>query len=574
MKKISIRAAILIPVIWLGVLATLSNIVSMINIRRVNSNALVVTEKYMVAINELQEVRYETQEIHKAALSHIVAVDLDTMLAMIDTIRAEQKQLEEKLVTVKQYVSADLMKEYDNLVAEYGSFIYSVEDLLAYSAAGDNDAAFACANNRVKVYGVAMQTAIDLIIADAEKGAAAAELQFKSTYVAANIMVLVTIILIVGAGVLAIVIVSRKVIRPLHATEKQLSIIIDDIDRREGDLTKRIDVINNDEIGHLASGINVFIGKLQDIFGMLKNNTAEMDQVVEEVLGNVMHASDSLATLSAMTEELTATMDTMSNGATAVGENTDSVLIQVNEIAEKTIEIDGLTKQLKADADIFVNDARSNMEESGKKVNEMLQVLDQAIKESASVDQVNSLTQNILSIANQTNLLSLNASIEAARAGEAGRGFAVVASEISNLSKATSDTASHIREINEIVTSAVKNLSTHSQELVRYLSESIMPEFEKMVASGAENRDNADRIEGIMTEFARKTDSLKTEMNQIADSMSSIVGSIGECEKGVENAANSTEALVLEMSNVSDKMDANKSIADALNRETEIFTKL
>lgn len=77
--------------------------------------------------------------------------------------------------------------------------------------------------------------------------------------------------------------------------------------------------------------------------------------------------------------------------------------------------------------------ARSNMESTGTKVNEILEVLNRAIEDSNSVNQVNSLTDDILNIASQTNLLALNASIEATRAGDAGRGFAVVATEISQL---------------------------------------------------------------------------------------------------------------------------------------------
>ena len=168
----------------------------------------------------------------------------------------------------------------------------------------------------------------------------------------------------------------------------------------------------------------------------------------------------------------------------------------------------------------------------------------------------------------------LNASIEAARAGEAGRGFAVVASEISQLAAASQEAANNIQRINAVVTNSVNNLSDNANGLVNYINDSILPEFERFVESGVEYNDKASFIEGTMTDFKEKTDSLKQSMLEISSSINTISHAINEGVNGVVSAADSTQLIVEDMDNISHKMDENYEIADSLKKETSIFIKL
>ena len=243
-------------------------------------------------------------------------------------------------------------------------------------------------------------------------------------------------------------------------------------------------------------------------------------------------------------------------------------------MADRTNEINSYTKEMKEHADGMENAARSNMETTSTKVSEMLTVLNKAIKDSESVNQVNSLTDDILNIASQTNLLALNASIEAARAGEAGKGFAVVATEISQLASASQQAANRIQQINGVVTAAVHNLAENANDLVNYMNDSILPEFESFVESGSEYKKNATYIESVMDEFKTKTDSLQKAMHEIAGSINTIANAIEEGVNGVSSAADSTQVLVGDMENITQNMDNNQEIAAALKRETEVFKKL
>ena len=577
MKKksyISTKFIILIPVFILGFVSVVSNILAVTNIKRVNANATQIANGYMSCISELGDIQKETLLIHRLGLSHIVATDLNTMISLVETIRSEQETLETYLDDFQEYVTDDNKAEYDALVSNYEGMKYELANLMAYSANNDNEAAYALANGKIADYSSAMQESIAAIRTNVSENADVAKEQLAAVYRTSIAASTASIIISVAALLATLICVFRLVIIPLLKTQKEITNIIEDIDKREGDLTRRVSVHANQEVAAVGNGINVFMDKLQDIFKVIVNNSTRMESVVGEVRDSVVTSNGSVSDLSALTEELSATMEEMSANASLINTNTESVKQEVDQIAERTSEINAYTREMKEHADSMEASARENMESTGAKVNEILTVLNQAIEDSKSVNQVNSLTDDILNIASQTNLLALNASIEAARAGEAGRGFSVVATEISQLAAASQEAANRIQQINRVVTEAVGNLTEHSNGLVQYMNDSILPEFEAFVDAGSAYREKATHIETSMGDFTEKTEVLKKTMAEIADSINTIAHAIEEGVKGVSSAAESTQVLVGDMEDITRHMDENQHIAADLKRETEVFKKL
>ena len=572
--RFSTKMIILIPVFILGFVSVISSILAVRNIRKVNANATQIANGYMVCVDELGDIQTETEKIHRLSLSHIVATDLDTMISLVDTIRSEQAVLDDYLAAFEQYVDDSDHDNYEAILSNYEGLKYEIANLMAYSANGDKEAAYALANGAISEYATAMQDNIKAIQEVVNSGAEQAKAQLASVYIYSLTVSIITIAISAISLLTAAFAVMKLVIVPLSKTQKEISEIIDDIDHREGDLTRRVTILSNQEVAAVGSGINLFMGKLQDIFKIIINNSKRMETVVNEVRDSVMTSNSSVSDLSALTEELSATMQEMSENASLINSNTESVTGEVNQIAERTTEINNYTKEMKEHANSMEAAARTNMESTGVKVNEILAVLNQAIEDSNSVNQVNNLTDDILNIASQTNLLALNASIEAARAGEAGRGFAVVATEISQLAAASQEAANRIQQINTVVTNAVHNLADNANGLVQYMNDSILPEFESFVEAGSEYKNKASYIENAMNEFETKTDSLKNTMVEIQTSINTIAHAIEEGANGVSNAADSTQVLVGDMENISSRMDENFEIATDLKKETAIFTKL
>lgn len=570
-KRISIKLLLLVPVFILGFLAIFSNAQAIINLGNVNNTAVTISDEQMKNITVLSEIQNKTQSIHKTALSHIIATDLDTLIEMVESVRKEQENIEADFEQYGKNLKSIDSDAYDKLLESYEGMKYEIENLMAYSGNDEKESAFALANGTIREYGNNIQSQIDIMSEKANQSAENSSKKLHNTYTVAVFTNTVAIILSIFSVLAAFYCVFILVIRKLNSINREVHDIITAIDKKEGDLTKRITLRSNDEIADLGKGINTFMEKLQGIMKLIIENSQDLKSVVNEVQDNVKTSNDSASDLSAMTQELSATMQQIENSAGKINENADSVRGEVEEIASKSNSINMYSKEMKENADKMEANAKFTMKDTSSKVQDILEVLNNAIEESNSVEQVNGLTEDILNISSQTNLLALNASIEAARAGEAGKGFAVVADEIRQLADSSRATANNIQKVNSVVTNAVHNLADNATNLVEYVNQALLPEFDKFVQSGAEYRENASYIENIMNEFSIKTDDLKQEVDEIASSINTITYAIEDGAQGVTGAAESTQELVENIENISNRMNENQNIAEKLQKETDIF---
>lgn len=569
--RLSIKLLTLIPIFVLSFVCILSNIAAVHNIQNVNRTASTIADDYMTGIFRLSNIQRETQRLHSMALSHIIATDLDTMVELVDDIRTEVAQLDIMLSEYGASVSAEHMASYEKLMADYENLKDTIITLFGYSAAGRNQAAFELANSELAQYSDNIQNAISVLNNSAQADSELAREELNKVYYRAVLINGTIMIISILALIIALTVVLRRVVRPITLAKNEISAIIDGLDRGHGDLTQRITIRSSDEIADLSRGINTFIDKLQEILKMIIDNTHDMESVVTGVQRSVQNSNDSASDLSTVTEQLAATMSEVGVSAGIINQNAAAIRTEVEEIALKSTSINDYTKQMKSNADQMESKARTYMDETSSRVSEILDVLRSAIEDSKRVDKVNSLTNDILSISVQTDLLALNASIEAARAGDAGRGFMVVAEEIRLLAEDSKAAANRIQDINQVVTDAVHNLAKNANNLVAYLNESILPELNNFVQSGVQYRENASYIENVMNEFTDKTDRLKLTMDEIASSINSITQAIDDGARGVNGAARSTQVLVRDMETISSQMKENQRIADTLETGTSIF---
>ncbi|MCD7824350.1 MAG: methyl-accepting chemotaxis protein [Clostridiaceae bacterium] len=385
-------------------------------------------------------------------------------------------------------------------------------------------------------------------------------------------MAVCAILVILFVGVIGIV--YAFVIKPLRRQQSQLESVIEDIHNGQGDLTRRLEVKSNDEIGASSQGINNFIETLQGIMSKIIANSNVLDRVVGNVASSVTASNDSASDISAIMEELSATMEEVSATTNNVTENTVSASDKVKHIAEQTEKITTYAQNMKKRALQLEETAEESRTHTTEMIGDITEEMKVALENSKSVEQIEHLTGEILNISGQTNLLALNASIEAARAGEAGKGFAVVADEIRQLADSSRETANNIQKINEMVVAAVRRLIDSSEKLVAYINENVLSDYESFVMGGQQYNQDATYIDETMLKYSKDTKDIMNNMIEMTDAVEGIRRAIEESATGVTDAAVNVDSLVQSITDVNGQMQENSTVAKTLKAESENFVNV
>ena len=364
-------------------------------------------------------------------------------------------------------------------------------------------------------------------------------------------------ILVVSA--ILVIFIVKKINRSFVALNDKLCDVADG----SGDLTKNVEIMSGDEFETIALNMNRFIGQVRGI--------------VSGVKGNVETSIASSNELSVIADEASETVDSLTQTISNVSQGAAQQADDVNDASEKVANIVDRLSEMSQTIKVAEN-CTNSMSDNSSQVSQNFDILLKAMRQSmteleqvtreisavgASVEEVTNAADAINAIANQTNLLSLNASIEAARAGDAGKGFAVVADEIGKLAVQSNESAASIKQImDELSRQTGKTI-----ELVKDLN-SVMSQQEKT------SRDSMESLTTLFDNINNTKDSfnnIRTNVAGISEACDVLNGTIESLSAISEENAASADAtadafteITRIIGNVSDKADSIKNQSDEL----------
>nr|WP_085693869.1 MULTISPECIES: methyl-accepting chemotaxis protein [unclassified Pseudomonas] len=371
-----------------------------------------------------------------------------------------------------------------------------------------------------------LQLPLNAVMADLQKLQGDLDAQRKSDTFG---MAMVGLI-IAGLGLLVIWLVGHGIARPL----KQMVTMLDDIAQGEGDLTRRLSSDRSDELGSIAKGFNTFLAKLQAMITQVVTS-------VQSVSDSSEHTADIAIRTNIGVQKQMAEIDQV---ATAVQEMTATAQ-DVARNATQAAQAASHADQAASQGMQIVSDTSKSIGVLAVEIGKAVEVVQALAKDS---ENINAILIAIRAIAEQTNLLALNAAIEAARAGEQGRGFAVVADEVRNLAQKT-------QQATEEIQSMIQQLQQGTREVVRVMedSQSRTDESVQHAAKAAEALETITQAVSVINDMNTQIASAAEEQSAVADDINRNVINIGQVANEVAGGADESSSASADLTKLAEQ---------------------
>lgn len=606
--KISFKIIFLVGILL--IFSAASSAISFISIRNIKAKTQTISEDCMNAVSILSDTEIAVERVQKFANSSAairmennrnssdsqtsdnqppvsktpdIPVSGNTDNAstpsdsdnMMQNMSPEIENMESKFADLQEIINkldnSEIQAAYETYYSVYNSYSENASKTLGTDS---NDAdsflqSTQSGSNITEQLDEAYSTLYSLIDDEVNNASAALDSQFTLSD-RANIIIFA---ILMATGII-IILAILKIVRPLQSANGQLSKIISDIDSSKGDLTSRININSHDEVGELVDGINLFIEKLQEIMKRIRSHSENILVSSKEIADKINESGNNTNEVSATMDEIAAAMQEISATVEELSSGSENIFESIIHLTDKINDGNVLTKDIQSRSLNYKTEIENEKTNAVAIINEIKNTLEQSIENSKEAAQIQSLTENILQIASQTNLLSLNASIEAARAGEAGKGFSVVAAQISELAESSRTIAKNIQEISTLVTESVTGLSSDSKKLLEFVNNDVLTDYDKFVAISDNYYNNAVNVNNILEEFTNGTSALKTTMSEMNHGINDISTTIEESANGTNDISSRIRNIASSVEAIKSQTAENQSIGNELKKNVEVFKNI
>ena len=344
-----------------------------------------------------------------------------------------------------------------------------------------------------------------------------------------------------------------------------------DLVHNEGDLTQKLDITSGDELELIAGNVNALLDYIRGVMINISKHSISVNDSSVHISSELDSAETEVTNVAATMQEMETAMEEITESVHRINALTNNCYGLIQDISTKSAEGRESSEAIKERARLIYEAAVTEQKQAVSQADQMAVSVNGKIEKSKEVEEINTLTDNILSIASQTNLLALNASIEAARAGEAGKGFAVVADEIGQLATDSAQVAAKIQQVSKEVVGAVNDLAKEAEKLLEFMSSTAIEGYRKLFETSENYQNDVGNTNAMLQEFADASAELERNVSQIKEAMEGVDMVIKENADGVSKASGHALKIAERVTEINSHSSKNKDIADLLAGEVNKF---
>lgn len=343
---------------------------------------------------------------------------------------------------------------------------------------------------------------------------------------------------------------ARNVGKNLYQLDENIRLVASD----DGDLTRRLTIHSGDELEAMGEHLNQLLEKVQMSIATMKDMALAVQTESISVGSQIGNSVQDMSGISSVMEEMNASIEEVVATVTQVYQNTQDITANMNQVLAQAKQSNEQVELAGKQAGEALQQANSALENTKLDTENMKQKIALQIEQAKCVNEIQELTEGILDIADETNLLALNANIEAARAGEMGKGFAVVANQIASLAGNSSKAANQIKLISERLIASVHGLEDVANQTIALLETSMIPNYDQLV-------DECEKQNLMTRQVGHKTAIIEREAKELAASIQKIDDAMNTLHQTMQENGNAVGEVTQLVMDLNTSLDTTKELA-------------